>query len=124
MRKLSIAILGSALLATGCATSGPLSDEMTGWQGQDIGAVLAVWGPPATETTVGDQRLLVWLDREAPGLRGAPAAAGLLCERMLAIDDGGTVTGWRWRGDSCEALWRTSADQRWSNTAARAKFAD
>ena len=83
-----------------CAANGSLSQQMAAFEGQPLGVATAAWGAPQTEMRAGDQTVRIWRDY-APGTAGTPE---LLCERMLAVDADGIVTGWRWRGDACPAL--------------------
>ena len=95
--------LGALLLAaaiTGCSTTGSLSTAMAGMQGQPVADVLAAWGETESTKPDGEQTLMTWRDY-APGLAERQV---VLCERWLAVDQEGTVTGWRWRGDACEHL--------------------
>lgn len=95
-------------LASGCASQGPLSTGMAAWQGEDVSVALETWGAPEDERAFGDETILVWRDRAAPhspsGRLAEPAEAAVLCERMLAVDGEGTITGWRWRGSACESV--------------------
>ncbi len=105
MKGTLVGTLAAALLTTGCAAGGALSADMADWQGRDLTSVVAAWGPPATETSIAGQRVMVWLDRDVLADRAGPESAGVVCERMLAVAADGTITGWRWRGDACEAAW-------------------
>ncbi len=94
--------LGISLLAAGmaaCGTTGALSGSMANMQGQPIGEALAAWGEPEATEPFGEQTVMIWRDY-------APAASVpiVICERWLAVDESGKVTGWRWRGDACESL--------------------
>lgn len=95
-------------LAAGCATSNPLSGEMAGWRGNHVSAALGAWGEPEERRAFGDETVLIWRDRASSaspsGRIARPARAAVLCERMLAVADDGTVTGWRWRGDACATM--------------------
>ena len=103
--KLCVAMVLLAMLS-GCAAGGGLSREMADWQGKPVAVVLDEWGTPDAQAPIGDETLLTWYDR-APvtyGFIDAPAVSGVICERMLAVTDAGTITGWRWRGDHCNEV--------------------
>jgi hypothetical protein len=84
------------LMLAACGATDPLSRQMSGWQHEPVDTAIAVWGDPEERLVFGGQTILVWRDRVDSV--GTPQ---LLCERQLAVDAGGTITGWRWRGDSC-----------------------
>ena len=97
-------ILGLILLTLqACASTDVLSRQMSGWQQQPVDVAITEWGEPEQRLTVGDQTILVWRDRlgGASDYANGSAAPAVLCERQLAVDNSGTITGWRWRGDSC-----------------------
>ena len=102
MKRKILIIMLAATLTAGCASSGSLSHEMAGMQGAGIDAVIAAWGPPETEATLAGQHVVVWKDRVARDEAIGPVT--VICERALALDAEGTVTGWRWRGDACESV--------------------
>ena len=83
----------------GCSTTATLSGTMADMQGASIGNAFTAWGEPEATETMGEQTVFVWRDYAA----GASVPI-VICERMLAADDSGTVTGWRWRGDACESI--------------------
>lgn len=95
-------------LASGCAMQDPLSTDMSAWQGENVSVALETWGAPETERTFGDETVLIWRDRasfySSSGRLVQPADATVICERMLAVADDGTITGWRWRGNACEHI--------------------
>ena len=96
--KASISLLPLILvLSAGCASTGSLSSEMAGWQGEDVSVALGAWGEPEAKQTFGSQTILIWRDRSA----FVTGPNGVVCERMLAVADDGAITGWRWRGDAC-----------------------
>ncbi len=104
-RTLCIALLA---LTAGCSTTTDLSGQMAGWQGQHVGAALELWGTPEAEEAFGEQTVMIWRDRgwallpeKAAARADSPA---IVCERMLAVDGSGEITGWRWRGDACTDL--------------------
>ena len=100
-------------MSAGCASTGSLSSEMAGWQGEDVGIAIAAWGEPEAERAFGDETILIWRDR--PAVVSAPGA--VVCERMLAIAEDSTITGWRWRGDACESI--GAADRQAQMAASR-----
>ncbi len=90
-------------LASGCALQDPLSADMSALQGEHVSTALAAWGAPEDERAFGDETVLIWRDRTAAySLPAGSADAAVICERMLAVADDGTITGWRWRGNACE----------------------
>ncbi len=104
-RTLCVAILA---LTAGCSTTTDLSERMAGWQGQNVGQAIEIWGEPESTEAFGEQTVLIWRDRgwallpqNAEARADSPA---IVCERMLAVTDSGEITGWRWRGDACLAL--------------------
>ena len=110
MRKAFLLFLLAGLAA--CSTTGSLSGNMAAMQGQPMGTALTAWGEPEARETYGSQTVLIWRDY-APGF--AETAPQVLCERHLAVDDSGTVTGWRWRGDACETLVTIEAREQLAN---------
>ena len=100
MKLCKVLLAGATVALSACAANGSLSQQMAAFEGQPIGVATAAWGAPQTETRVGDQTVRIWRDF-APGAAGT---SELLCERMLAVDADGIVSGWRWRGDACPAL--------------------
>lgn len=108
MKHLYFALLAIALLGTGCAATAPLSDEMAAWQGDHVDAALDSWGEPELTRAFGDETIMIWRDRHTTtspsGLSAGFDSGEVACERMLAVSEDGTVTGWRWRGDACEAM--------------------
>lgn len=108
MKTLISLLLTTLAFASGCATTDGLSSQMAGWQGNNIGAAIEAWGIPDAEQDFGDQTVFIWRDR-AYGVLPINAetdtsSAIVICERMLAVTDAGTVTGWRWRGDACPGM--------------------
>ena len=91
-------------LMTGCAANGDLSREMATWQNQPVSVVLDAWGAPDRQEPIGEEMLLTWTDRSPVmyGFAESAMTSMVVCERMLAVTDAGTVSGWRWRGDRCD----------------------
>lgn len=102
MKLTGLMLIATALLLSGCAGSGGLSREMAALQDESVSTVVAVWGQPDSEEPFGDETVLTWYDR-APAGSGI-AATVVVCERMLAVTEQGTITGWRWRGDHCNKV--------------------
>jgi hypothetical protein len=102
MNQQYLALLAAFVMLGGCATTDSLSDQMAGWQQDDVDAALAAWGDPEASIAFGDGRLLTWRDRAA--VSTSLADAPVVCERMLAVDADGVITGWRWRGDACPTI--------------------
>ena len=104
MKQANVVIALAVALCTGCASTGSLSGEMAEFQGEPVSAATDSWGQPEAEYAEAGQTVLVWRDRSPfAALHDAPSA-GVICERMLAVDAEGTVTGWRWRGDACQSV--------------------
>lgn len=103
-----ISTLATALLLvslTGCASNDHLSQQMSGWQDQNVAVALNDWGTPDRQEVHAGQTLFVWIDRSSTSadyLSGWGSA--VICTRTLAADDDGVITGWRWRGDACPSL--------------------
>ena len=106
---LLIAILG---LSAGCASTGQLTEEMAGWQGQHLDTALAEWDEPETRRAFGDETVLIWRDRAGKLAPDGIVADNVVCERMLAVAADGSITGWRWRGDACESIDASLRGQR------------
>lgn len=102
MKLKGLVLVAACLWMTGCAHSGSLSREMAALQNESVSTVVAVWGQPDDREAFGDETVLIWYDR-APAEFGV-ATTVVVCERMLAVTDQGTITGWRWRGDRCNKL--------------------
>lgn len=113
MIKLNYGMIALLALTTGCAGNATLSGQMADWQGQNVGVAISAWGQPDSEQAFGDESVLVWQDRAYQFLPSDAApnrtSAAVVCERMLAVTDEGTITGWRWRGDSCPTLYSPDA---------------
>ena len=75
---------------------------MATWEGSHLIEVSAVWGPPESCESVDDRRLCTWQDQNWLG-DVQLIAAQKVCARTLEINDAGYVTGWRWRGNRCQA---------------------
>lgn len=97
-------LLMAAVFLQACASTDVLSQQMSDWQQQPVEIAIAEWGEPEERMALGDQTILVWRDRLGAAADYAGAGQAVACERQLAIDPGGTITGWRWRGDSCPAI--------------------
>lgn len=99
MHKQLLLLILVAMLGAGCGSTGSLSTAMADLEGEPVGRALAEWGEPEASEPFGEQTVLIWRDY-------APWASLpiVICERLLAVDAAGTVTGWRWRGDACERL--------------------
>ena len=97
-----IAIVLIAALS-GCAASDSLSRQMADWQSQNVIVALDAWGTPDRREELDGQTLLTWYDRALLpfSFAGDDIAPPVICTRMLAVADDGTITGWRWRGDRC-----------------------
>lgn len=112
MKYATIGLIALLSLTTACTTTASLSSQMDDWQGQNIGAAIAVWGQPDAEQAFRGQAVSIWRDHESQLLpTGAMydwTTAAIVCERMLAVSDDGTITGWRWRGASCPSLHATT----------------
>lgn len=106
--KYSCILLITFGLVSGCSTTAGLSDQMADWQGSNAGTAIASWGEPEIEKAFGDETILIWRDRayDPPqtDIGTILSSAAVVCERMLAVTDDGTITGWRWRGDACPVL--------------------
>ncbi len=104
-------ILATLLVMSGCSTTGSLGQEMAGWQGKDVDIAIEAWGAPEAQQDFGEQTVLIWRDRFGDGIPSASVdylgIDAIACERMLAVADDGTITGWRWRGDACNAIEHT-----------------
>lgn len=96
--------LGSAILLGACSTAGSLSRDMAAMEGSPAGDATAAWGEPDATESFGDGTLMTW--RDYAGEYGTTAMPVVICERQLAVDPDGSITGWRWRGDACESLHR------------------
>ena len=108
MKRTAVIALALLALTTGCASNGSLSEQMADWQGASVGHVYTEWGEPEASETYGGDTVLIWRDRAYQVIPyGAPQnwdATAVICERMIAVDTAGQVTGWRWRGDACPDL--------------------
>ena len=97
-------LLGGMLAAAGCAVPGTLSQEMAAMQGNPPGDATDSRGSPSAVEPFGDGRLMIWRDY-AHTYTGSGTPV-VICERQLAVDSNGSISGWRWRGDACESLHR------------------
>jgi len=97
MKRILMTVLVCALGA-GCASGGGLGEQMAAWQGLDADVAIGAWGEPQSQQTFGDGAILLWRDLSPD------SSAVVVCERMLAVDADGIVTGWRWRGNACPTL--------------------
>ncbi len=107
-RMAALMLLGSAVPLAGCSTTGSLSHEMAAMQGSPAGYATALWGEPHATEHFDDGTLMIW--RDYAGVYSGTVLPVVICERQLAIDANGSVSGWRWRGDACESLHRDRID--------------
>ncbi len=94
-------MIGLCSLLFGCVNDqiGPL---LASWQGSHFSEVTATWGPPEECTADDQQRICQWQIRPTALVAEQLSAGSKSCTMMLAFDAEGTVTGWRWRGNSCQ----------------------
>ena len=104
MKRYIVTLVLAVTFASGCASTGTLNSEMASFQGEDASAAIASWGAPDAEYAHQDQTLLVWRDHSSFASVYDLPSATVVCERMLAVDQSGVVTGWRWRGDACPTI--------------------
>ncbi len=97
------------LLCAGC-TGNHFSADMASWQGRHIDEVASAWGDPSECVPADGQTVCSWDGARPTRLDSVLSGAGTTgqalqsrpsCLKMLAIDQSGYVTGWRWRGDRC-----------------------
>jgi hypothetical protein len=110
--RLLIGFAAGALMA-GCS-HGALNGKMASWQGQPIDELIAAWGPPHRTEPAGTGTVYLWYDEVRVPLntpeKGSVAAGDTdyfvrtQCQRILAVDSEGSITGWRWRGNNCDML--------------------
>ncbi len=100
-------LLGSSLAMAGCSATGSLSKEMAAMQGSPQGHATATWGTPSATEAFDDGMLMTWLDYA--GTYNETGTPVVICERQLAVDASGAISGWRWRGDACESLHKERA---------------
>lgn len=106
-RVVATLLLGGAMALAGCSSAGSLSKDMAAMQGGPAGYATAIWGEPHATETLGDGTLMVW--RDYAGAYTETVLPVVICERQLAVDAAGSISGWRWRGDACESLYRDRA---------------
>ena len=102
---LTLVSAGVALMA-GCATD-RLGSKMATWQGSHVDSVVAQWGPADSCEPAYGQTVCTWVDGAVMLGNNAtsfPVASisRPRCSRMLALNEAGYVTGWKWRGDFCD----------------------
>ena len=104
VRIAAIMLICSTAALAGCSATSSLSHEMAAMQGSPAGVARAAWGAPTATEALDEGTLLIWMDY-AGTYGGAPVPV-VICERQLAVDATGSISGWRWRGDACESLHR------------------
>lgn len=97
VRAWIVAILVSG---AGCAGNG-LNANLASWQGSHIDEVKSAWGAPDECADQQGRRICTWSDRADPEITGYVLQPRPSCLKMLAIDESGYITGWRWRGSRC-----------------------
>ncbi len=100
----ALTLLASAIQLAGCSTTGSLSNDMAALQGSPAGYATAIWGEPHATEDFADGTLMIW--RDYAGIYSGTVMQVVICERQLAVDADGSISGWRWRGDACESLYR------------------
>lgn len=103
MRGLFLIVLCGLL--TGCAND-RVGDRLVTWHGSRFEDVTAAWGQPVECSRAGVQRLCKWPIRPTAADASADLAVAVSCTTILAFDEAGMVTGWRWRGDRCRQVAR------------------
>ncbi len=106
-RVAAAVLLGTAILLSGCSSTGSLSRDMAAMQGSPAGYARAIWGEPHATEAIDAGTLMIW--RDYAGAYGETVSAFVICERQLAVDADGSISGWRWRGDACESIYRNRA---------------
>ena len=102
MKLKGLILIVATLLVTGCASSGSLSREMAALQNENVSTIVETWGQPDLQEPFGAETVLIWYDRSPAAFDMATSV--VVCERMLAVAEDGTITGWRWRGDHCDSV--------------------
>ena len=106
-----VKIVTAFMFCAGCATN-QLNANLASWQGSHIDEVASAWGDPNGCGVSDGQTICTWSDEAdgraageppVPGMAGDQLLARPACMRMLAVDQSGYVTGWRWRGNRCPA---------------------
>jgi hypothetical protein len=106
LRLVEVAVRGFILiglcgLVLGCA-SDRMGTRLATWQGSHYSEVTAQWGQPSECAVIDSQRICKWQVRPTV-MKAREMSLGVhACETILAFDDEGVVTGWRWRGDRCQ----------------------
>jgi hypothetical protein len=89
-----------ALLCEGCASKG-INADIASWQGSHLEEVSSAWGAPNECIEQGDQTVCSWGGPADPDVASRASRPRAGCVKMLAVDESGLVTGWRWRGSRC-----------------------
>lgn len=98
-----------------------MKDIMDSWVGESINSVINCWGYPTNEKTIAGKKLYYWdwsYDVKNPSHTNAQAYTygnitninaytygggtyNVSCNRILEVDDSGTITSWQWSGNNC-----------------------
>lgn len=104
-----ITLVSIAILQSACSTL-DLNRRMASWQNMHYEEVVDSWGEPDTCDEDGEQVICQWHLDDPERIDTAPGRSPA-CVRMLAMNEGGTIMGWRWRGNRCVRLSRQIADR-------------
>lgn len=133
--------LGIGVLAlSGCATASVMNGIMSSWEGARLDDVVGQWGYPHEEREFNGRKLYVWHHNKSAYIPPTTTSSGTArpsgsidvtstttggyelrgaCDRILEVDERGTVVKWQWQGNNCpfsEAFgyknWRRRAAQQ------------
>jgi hypothetical protein len=111
-----------ACLLAGCATTKVMDGIMSSWAGATIEDVVAQWGYPHEERQFGGKKLYVWNHNKSATLPSTTHTTGQVnqygqfsanstttggqtfhgsCQRILEVDEAGSVVRWQWQGNNC-----------------------
>src|SRR5579884_1996351 len=107
----------SLVALLGCASAPFMDQVMASWRGASLSDVIAQWGYPDQEQTVGGHHLFRWFTSKQfstpavasttiigntafTDVSGGGTITGT-CTRTLEVDAANTVIGGQWQGNNC-----------------------
>jgi hypothetical protein len=112
----------TALIMTGCSGGmGTMDGIMHSWDGAPLDAVIAQWGYPNQEQTIGGHKLYHWYYTKSASIpatttgtvtavgntafiNATTSGGGIVqgaCTRTMEVDERNTVIRWQWSGNNC-----------------------
>jgi len=124
MRRI-VGVALAIMLLPGCATRSVMQGIMSSWEGAHIDSVVNQWGYPDEQREFNERKLYVWHHNKSVMLPSTTTTTGTVnsyggvnatsvtsgggmlhgsCDRILEVDERGTVVRWEWKGNNCPFL--------------------